>query len=59
MWKIKIWNEPSLTKEDKIFENLKLAIEMGGYPAAKELCRNTTGKVAYHLYRFIDEVLEK
>jgi len=59
MWKIKFEKIPSTTKEDKLLEKVKVAVEEGGWEAAKEVCRNTKGKTAYTLYMFIDEVVQK
>ena len=59
MWKIKFEKIPSTTKEDKLLEKVKVAVEEGGWEAAKEVCRNTKGKTAYALYMFIDEVVQK
>lgn len=59
MWKIKFEKIPSTTKEDKLLEKVKVAVEEGGWEAAKEVCRNTKGKAAYALYMFIDEVVQK
>lgn len=59
MWKIKFEKIPSTTKEDKLLEKVKVAVEEGGWEAAKEVCRNTKGNAAYALYMFIDEVVQK
>jgi len=57
-FKIKIEKTPRITKEDLLLENIKEAVDAGGWEAAKELCRNTRGKTAFVLYQFIDEVVQ-
>ena len=57
MWKIKFERTPRPTKDKRLFDMLKIAVEAGGWSAAKEVCRNTKGKTASVLYTFIDEIV--
>lgn len=59
MIKIKFEFTKTRSREDKLLEKVKEATESGGWEAAKEVCRNTRGKSAFVLYKFIDTVIQK
>ncbi len=56
---LKIEIEKKSTKVDKFLENIKNAIEHGGMEAAKEVCRNTVGHVAYASHCLIEMFQEE
>lgn len=56
MWIDIKFNFPTMkSMNDRLIESVLEALELSGYEAAKEVCRNTKGKTAATLYRFIDE----